>query len=109
MIPRLFAATGAVLLWAYARACRERNATQQRLARANLLRAVSARHGRTDSRGDRTVTIDITPDTSKLERILDELSDRDPLTQWQREVVRRSFSNRPVTHRDVQLPVRRSW
>ena len=43
MIARLFASTGAVLLWAYALACRERNATQRRLARANLLRQVSAR------------------------------------------------------------------
>ena len=76
MIPRLFAATGAVLLWAYARACRERNATQRRLARATLLRQVSARPtrcadcGREDGGCDRVVTVDITPDTSRLEQTL---------------------------------------
>lgn len=67
MIPRLFAATGAAILWAYARACRERTATQRRLARANLLRTVTARPprchdcGREDGGCDRVVTVNITP------------------------------------------------
>lgn len=70
MLARLAAGVGAALLWAYARACRERNQTQRRLARANLLRTVSARPGRKDSsRGDRTITIDITPDTPKLDSL----------------------------------------
>lgn len=75
MIPRLFAGVGAVILWAYARACRERNATQRRLARANLLRRVTARPtrcadcGRADGGCDRIITVDITPDTTKLDEL----------------------------------------
>lgn len=62
---RVIAAAGAVVLWAYARACRERNATQRRLARANLLRRVTARPsrchdcGRADGGCDRVITVDI--------------------------------------------------
>lgn len=116
MIPRLFAATGAVILWAYARACRDRNATQRRLSRANLLRQVSARPtrcadcGRADSRGDRVVTIDITPDTDHLEQILsdDVLGWQRDLTGWQREFLRRSLTGRPITYRDVEIPPART-
>ena len=73
---RLFAAAGVVVLWAYARACRERNATRRRLARANLLRRVTARAnrchdcGRADGGCNRVVTVDITPDVSRVTKSL---------------------------------------
>lgn len=122
---RLFAAAGAVVLWAYARACRERNATHRRLARANLLRRVTARAnrchdcGRADGGCDRVVTVDITPDTSKVTKSLQDLVFKaNPdntalwesyfgrkLTPWEREVFSRPGM---INKRDIEIPPART-
>ena len=78
---RVRAAAGAVVLWAYARTCRRR-ATTRRLARANILRSLTRRLARANilrsltagARQERTVTVDITPDTSRLDRTLSALA-----------------------------------
>lgn len=103
MIPRLFAATGAVLLWAYARAC-HRTATTRRLARANLLRSMAAR--------PKTVKVHVRelPDSDDgVPQWLAEVADV-RLTAEQAAIVQRYFDDAlSIEPGDVEIPVRRGF
>ena len=104
MIPRVFAAAGAVILWAYARACRERNATQRRLARANLLRRVSARPEKIK------VHVRQLPDSEGgVPQWLAEVADAE-LTTWQAAIVQQYFDDAmSIEPGDVEISVRRGF
>lgn len=95
------------LLWAYARTC-HRTHTSRRLARANLLRQVSARPprqadcGRADGRCDRTE-----PAGTPI-GILHSFELADDLTAWQAEVLRKAFAMPLAAPTGVEIPVRRT-